>query len=314
MPTWHTHDGWGGQHVPGVLSAFIATLCYASSYICIRKGQTDSDPGDHGLFPVLIIGGGTLTIALFVKVLKDATPLIMGTNKELAILFCILAGVIGTCFGRMALYTAIARLGATRGVIIDMLSAMVTLAIAIAFMGEKFRWFSIYGIFAIVLGISLLVIERASFSSRYVKRIYRNGVLMGLLAAMLQGVGHVFRKPSAVSPISPTFAATLDIVAALLLYIIVLWVTGRLKRYAYHYATHVNLYFLAAGCLSAAAVLLFFTASAVIPVSRVSMIISTQPVIIALLSRLILSNVERVTWFTFTSSILVTLGVIIISV
>ncbi|KPV41839.1 EamA family transporter [Alicyclobacillus ferrooxydans] len=297
----------------GVVTATIAALCYALSYIFIRKGQVDSNPGDHGLFPVLVVSGATLTTALFIKVQRNPSPLVMGAHTGLAILFCVLAGVLGTCFGRMTLYAAIARIGATRGVIIDMLSAMVTLSIAVSFLGEKFRLTSIYGMALIVLGLVLVVIERVWFPLRSLKHIYRSGVLMSFAAAMLQGVGHVFRKPSAGTAISPTFAATLDILSALALYTLLLLFTGRFKRYVSHYIRHINLYFLTAGFLSAAGVLLFFQASSAIPISQVSMIISIQPVIVAVLSGFLLARLEEVTWVTIVSSILVTLGVVTIS-
>lgn len=305
----------GGRQVPGVLTAFIAALCYSVSYLFVRKGQAESNPEDHGLFPVLLISSLTLALALLVKVMRNAAPLVMGPHQALTISFCILAGILGTCFGRMALYAAIARIGATRGVIIDMLSAFVTLTAAIIFLGEKLRWSNIYGVIGITLGLTLLITERVWFPSRFMKQLYQSGVAMSFAAALLQGVGHVFRKPSVVSPISPTFAATLDIVAALLLYTLLLGWNGRLTRVLRHYRRtgSSNLYFAAAGCFSAAGVLLFFSASSTIPVSQVSIITSIQPVIVAVLSGVLLAKLEQITWFTVMSSICVTLGVIIMS-
>jgi drug/metabolite transporter (DMT)-like permease len=77
---------------------------------------------------------------------------------------------------------------------------------------------------------------------------------------------------------------------------------------------NVNLYIIAAGLVSAAAVVSFFSASDSNPVSQVAVITGIQPVIVALLSSLFIRKLEKLSWITFICSLLATIGVALLAV
>jgi drug/metabolite transporter (DMT)-like permease len=303
--------------LPGEVAALFSAICYALSYILLRKGQaeTKADELDNGLFPILFISSSVLLLCLILKaVLLSPTPLISGSDWKISVGFCVLSGLVGTLLGRLALYAAISRIGATRGVIINAMSPIVTLSIAITVLGEKLNLSDSYGMFFLISGMLLLSVERVWFPSRFIGRLFQQGVVIAILASLLQGVGHTFRKIGVDTSISAPLAATLDTVSALVVYTVLLCGLGRLKSVVSPFVKNPNPYIITAGLLSAAAVLLFFGASDSIPVSQVSMITSIQPVIVALLSAVFMRNLERLTWITLISSILVTLGVVLMSV
>jgi drug/metabolite transporter (DMT)-like permease len=103
----------------------------------------------------------------------------------------------------------------------------------------------------------------------------------------------------------------LDTWAALLIYVIILGSLGRFKQYVRYYKSHLNLYIICAGFVMAAAVFLFFNAVLKIPVSTISAIMGTQPVLIAILAGIFMKKMERITWVTVASAILVSIGVIL---
>ena len=282
----------------------------------LRKGQaeTKTDKLDNGLFTVLLVGAGVLGLSLTVRMyLKPDSPMVSRDDWVFSVGFCVLAGLIATLFGRLALFAAIARIGATRGVIINTMAPLVTLAIAVMVLGEKFSLFDIFGMTLLVVAMALLLIERVWFLSRSLSMLFQQGVVAAILATLFQGIGYTFRKVGIDTSITALFAATLDTLSALVVYILLLGVFGRLKTVVGISLKNVSPYTIAAGLLSATAVLLFFSASDAIPVSQVSVITGIQPVIVALLSSLFMKNLERLSWVTFICAFLATLGVAVIA-
>jgi drug/metabolite transporter (DMT)-like permease len=303
--------------LPGEVAALVSAICYAASYILLRKGQaeTNTDELDNGLFLILLISSTVLFLCFILKIFTNpSASVISGTDWKRAVGFCVLSGLVGTLFGRLALYAAIARIGATRGVIINAMAPIVTLAIAITILREKFNVSDIYGMLCLVVGMILISVERAWFPSRFIGGFFKQGVMVAILATLFQGVGHTFRKVGVDTSITAPLAGTLDTLSALVAYTLLLYMFGRFGSVIRPFLKNPNPYIVTAGFVSAAAVLSFFDACDSIPVSQVSMISSIQPVIVALLSSLLMKNLERLTWVTWMSSIIVTLGVVLISV
>ncbi|MCL6444347.1 MAG: DMT family transporter [Alicyclobacillus sp.] len=298
----------------GEFAALLSAVCYALSYMFVRKAQTalKTDELDNGLFIVLFVSGTVLSASLIVKFLIRPFPLVSGEDWELSIGCCVLAGIIGTLLGRLALFAAIVRIGATRGLIVNAMAPIVTLVIAVTMLGEKFHLLDIWGMVLLFLGMLLLSLEKIWFPTRSIGKLFSQGVVVAVLATLFQGIGFTFRKVGIDTSMTALFAAVLDTVSALSLYVILLVMFGRHKNVIRISKGHVNLYIVAAGFLSAAAVMLFFVASDLIPVSQVSMITAIQPIIVALLSFIFMNKLERLTWVTIVCSVLVTTGVVLV--
>lgn len=295
----------------GELDAVFSAICYALSSIFLRKGQMRTNAPDNGLLPVLFIGSLCLVGTMFTRMPLTIDKLGTG-NWLVPVAFCALAGVAGTLIGRLALYSTIARFGATRGVIINAIAPCVTLFIAVFVLDEHLDEFEVYGIACFALGLFLLAVEQVWLQNHRSSSL-RIAVMIAICAPIFQGGGFVLRKMGIQNSIDPVFAAGIDICAALVLYIFLLAVTRRLGGLVQFYWSHRNFFFVFAGLASAFAIYLFFEASRKIPVSLVGMIIGIQPVIVALISALFLAKSERVSWMVGISSIIVTVGVLFMS-
>ncbi len=300
--------------MPGELTAILAALCYALSFVLLHRGQTEDNLPDHGLFPVLIVSSATFLGALYGSNLVQGNLLMSSLMHSPSTKYAFIGGITGTFLGRLALYTAIERMGATRGVVVKALSPFITLALAIAFLREAYKPEYTIGLAFLIVGISVIIIEHVRISERnHPTWFFTTSIVLAFIAANLQGVGHLFRKLSTSLPISPVWLSTVDLCAATFGYTVFLLFTGQFFTVVQTYLKHLNLYILTAGVLSAAGVLLFFYSVSRIDVSHVSVIIGAEPVFVAFISALISRRLERLTGWTIASTILVACGVITIS-
>lgn len=297
--------------MPGEVTALFAAICYSLSYVLLHKGQSEIKTRDNGLLPVLAISGVTLGLALVGKWMLGGERFQLSPGWPTSVAFCAAAGVFSTFVGRMALYAAIARLGSTRGVVIKSLAPMVTIVLAVTFLGEVPQEDEVVGAMLLLASICLLIMERMWIDERsFIRSAANYGIVLGLGAALFQGSGHVLRKLGMNPPIDPILAATLDIFFALLAYAAWNFVTGDLRSHVVYYVQSRNKYIWAAGFLSGAAVLLFFTAIASTPLTTVTVIVGMEPVFVTIISLLFFRGLERFTWITFVYTLLVVVGAI----
>lgn len=298
----------------GEVTALLSAVCYAVSYLLLRKYQSDhyTVAFDNGLFNILLIGTISLATALYVHGWLHPSALIAGNDWMKAVVFCALSGIAGTLFGRLALFAAIARIGATRGVIINALAPLVTLAIAISFLGEEFKWITIVGMGITACGVLLMALERVLFPQRFFGRWYRQGFAIAAMATLFQGIGYTFRKVGIHTSVTPLGAAAVDMGTALLGYLIILIISRQIRPVIQSALRSLNLTAVATAMLTAAAITLFFAAANKISVSEVSLITATQPAIAALLSSLFMRKLEHLTWLTVACSLFVTVGVVML--
>jgi drug/metabolite transporter (DMT)-like permease len=299
----------GGIRMPGEVTALFAAICYSLSYVLLHKGQSEAETRDNGLLPILTISGVTLGLALAAKLVLYRQSFRFAPGWSTSVAFCAAAGVFSTFIGRMALYAAIARLGATRGVVIKSLAPMVTIVLAVTFLGENPQEDEVVGAMLLLASICLLIMERMWMDERsFIRSAANYGILLGLGAALFQGSGHVLRKLGMNPPIDPILAATLDIFFALLAYAVWNLAAGELHGHVIHYIRSRNKYIWAAGFLSGAAVLLFFTAIASTPLTTVTVIVGMEPVFVTVISLLFFRGLERFTWVTFVYTLIVVIG------
>ncbi|MCL6548646.1 MAG: DMT family transporter [Alicyclobacillus sp.] len=303
----------------GTFAALMMVFCYALSYVFLHKGHVESEAEDNGLFPVLCIGALVLGAgAVCLGVVRNPGVLRSGPDAGALLAtwvhtgawhpyaYAALSGVLGTLFGRMAVYAAIRRLGATRGIVLESGEILVTLALAMAILRESLRPSDVGGVVLLAAGIGCLVLERKMLKER---SLLDTGVYLGAIGAVLQGMGHFVRKLGMTPSAVPVFAAAIDVWAALLVYVLLLLWSGRLREHVRRYAHRPNPFLVAAGVVSAAGVLLFFSALQRIPVSIVAVMLGFEPLLVAIFSKLFFRDLERLTWLTWLYSGMVALGI-----
>lgn len=302
----------GGLVMPGQVTAVFSAVCYALSYICLRRGQADTHAPDNGLFPVLMIGaivlgGGWVIHAGF------HGGSVYTEIRHRAIWILILAGLIGPFLGRLTLYAAIERLGATRGVVVKSLAPLVTLVIAMWVLNESPEELDYLGFLLLGVGIFLVYSERLWWPHRLSNSRFVHGLCLGLIAAVLQGSGHALRKFGLLSGFNPVFAAAIESVSAACILTVVLAASGHLTGLVQYYRTYRTPYFATAGFLSAAGVLLFFVAVSSAPVTDVAAILASEPVLVACLSAVLMPRLERLTWASVAASVVVAAGIVLLN-
>lgn len=299
----------------GQLFAMLSALCYALSYIFIRKGQTASAPPDGGLLPVLVISTVALDSVFVCAWLLDSDVSEWPTKSLLPLAYAALSGLIGTLVGRLALYRAIHALGATRGVVIKGLAPIVTVAVITLTTDEQVVTGDLVGLLCLVIAVLLLFFER-KFTYRMMRSLslFRNSIVIAGLAALAQGIGHAFRQMSVHGELPALLAASVDVTTALVFYLLSLSIVGKVGGYIRRYRLHMNSSLLLAGLSSALGVLLFFVAIQWVAVTTVSVLVATEPLIVAILSAIFFPQLERITWWSAFAAIIVAGGVIFIHV
>ncbi len=296
----------------GVFAAILSVICYSFSYVFLHKGQVKSDIEDNGLLAVLVIGFVTLGVGAEFVIQSHGSKVFSGFATKDQLIgygFAALSGIIGTLFGRLSVYAAIHRLGATRGIVVGSLETLVTLVLAVLILRETFHVTDVMGLLLLICGICLLILERLVVQDR---STVKQGVIFGLVGALLQGSGHFVRKLGTTPLIVPTIAAAIDLLAALLFYVILLALSGRLRKYLAQYIKALNPYIIAAGFCSAAGVLLFFVSVRTVPVWEVAMILGIEPIAVTIISKLLFRDLEKISLMTGIYTIVVTIGIILL--
>jgi drug/metabolite transporter (DMT)-like permease len=295
--------------VPGEITALISTLSYALSYLYLNRAQSKQLAPDNGLLPVLILSSSILSVMYMVHQG-------FGTSERQThlmwkpIVLCVTAGVTWNFLGRMTLYSAISRIGATRGVVIKSVAPVITVILAVILLNEPIEIGDVVGFILMLLSIGLLVLERLRANVRaHFRTVLAQGILLGLVAACLQGIGHVLRKMG-VESISPVTGATLDMTSACVAYILYAGWTGKLRSHIRFYRHHIGHDVIAAGILSAVGSLTFFVATDSAQISTVAMILGTQPIFMPIFSFLLFRGFERFSWLSYLSIVFVVLGMV----
>lgn len=303
----------------GFLMSISCAFCYAVSYIFIRKGQAKSLPPDGGLLPILVISAVALDTLRIASIhIEHESPLTMdsifSTLSIRATAYAALSGIVGTCIGRFALYRSIYSLGATRGVIVKGLAPVVTVSVIALITEEDVLPGDWVGLFCLLMSVALLYCERL-YGNRMVRsfELFRNSIALAALAAFAQGIGHAFRQLSIQQTMAPLSAAAIDVTTALLFYVLLLTITGKFLSFMSNYRSTLDINLLLAGLSSAAGVILFFMSIRIVSVTTVSIIVATEPILVALLSTIFFPKLERVTWWSGIAAVIVAMGVLLMN-
>ncbi|WP_067933606.1 DMT family transporter [Alicyclobacillus kakegawensis] len=290
----------------GQWTALLSSVLYSLSYLLLHVAQRRGETCDNGVLPVLCLSSLVLLAASGVRISLEPSAWVWPWPH---IGFMALSGLCGTFLGRTALFASMVRLGATRSVVVKSLSPIVTIMTAVVFLHEPLKIEEWLGIFMMLSGVGLLLVERSRRDTRAVFRTrVLEGVVLGLAAAVFEGVGHTWRKLG-MDAGDALWAAAIDLTVAAAAYVAYLAGKGRLRAYTRFYVSVRSPYTLASSITSAAAVLTFYAAVDFAPVSVVATIVGIQPVVLVILSSLWFRSLEDKTWLTFVYTPLTVLGV-----
>ncbi len=243
----------------------------------------------------------TGVVALWTAVLLFIPP---ETFDWRALPYFIASGVFGTAAGRFFRVASIERVGAPVAASIGNLAPLVATGLAVVVLGEQVTFAILTGTLIIVLGTILLSAsgKQVGFPARY--------LVYPFLAAFCFGMVQVIRKLG-LSDTGPVFDAALNITAALVASTAFVLALG--KWHALKCDRSSLLYFIGGGLTENFSVLLVIVALGLGEVSIVSPLSATSPLFVLLLAFLFPSGVQRLSWRVVAGTVLIVLGVFVLS-
>jgi uncharacterized membrane protein len=276
--------------------ALIAALLSAAATIFIRQGLRGSDPYT-GFWVNVVVGSVGFWLAAV------ATGDVAHVSAS-GVAFFVLAGLVGTVAGRLLRFVSIEKVGASIAAALINLYPLVSSLLAIVLLGEHVTAALLAGTVVITAGTVLL--SASGKTSGF--RIWELG--FPLLSATCFGVVAILRKLG-LSHTGAMMGAAINTTTALVAYAVFALGSGQRRTLACRGRSLVC--FVAAGVGENVAVFLNIVALGVGAVSVVAPLYATAPLFVLLLSPLFLRSVERLTVRVAAGTLLIVLGVSLIT-
>jgi uncharacterized membrane protein len=278
------------------LLALAGAFCSAAATILIRQGLRRSN--FYAAFGV--------NVAVGVVGLWGAAILLAPRSsfQMRAVPFFIVSGLIGTATGRLLRVVSIEKVGAPVAASVNNLSPFIAAALAILLLGERVTMSILLGTLVIVLGTVFL-----SLSGKVVGFRLRH-LAYPFLSATCFGVVAIIRKLG-LSQTGPLFGSAVNITTALVAFIFFLLLSG--NRHAVRCDGRSLLYFIGGGIAENASVFLVLVALSLGQVSVVTPLAGTAPLFVLPMASLFLKGVERLSWRIVMGTVLIVLGVFLLT-
>ncbi|MDG6995206.1 MAG: DMT family transporter [Nitrososphaerota archaeon] len=288
----------------GLAFALISAFMLGSNKLPIRMALFDLDESLATVISVLP------AIAMF------GTPLLFYSVIKLpslqAFLVLALAGILNNGIGRYFVWKSISTIGANRGNILGSTQFVYAIIIAVLFLGQKLDVYSGAGSLLVLSGIFLLA-KGTSDGSFFSAKQIRKGIFYGVLGAFMWGLAQVAMQVGILQYKDPIMDSFITLSASLIVTIPIMLVTrGRSERPIKLERKSLFLIILAA-TLGGLAVFFRYTALAIIPLTIVSTVNATNPIITLVLSYIFIRNVEFINKKTVVAIIVSALGVALMS-
>lgn len=292
-------------HLLGVAFAIVAALMIALTGLFVRIG---TDEG-HAFDAMLVV--------LLVNLLVLLPTTVVGYYPSFgltpyAVVTFVLAGIVGTLFGRTLYFVSVSKIGASRSDAIKASQPLHATFIALVVLGETLTVEHLVGIVTITLGVVVVSMDLKSDGSGSTStRQLLTYLVFPLGAAFFYGLEPTFAKmgfnegtPFLVGLTIKTLAAT----TGFLVYLY--WKDAVPSRTAF---TRGNVYwYVGAGLANTAFLGLYYGALELSPVNVVVPLMQTSPFFVVVISYLALPRLERITWRLTGGTVCVITGAVII--
>jgi len=277
------------------LMAILAAMLFPLGLVFLKRGYEHSTP----LFGTIII------TAINAVVLWILAAVFTQISFGIAIVFFVIAGVVGHGIARYLQFTGVHHVGPARSTTVLASSALFGSIIAILFRGEKLSWPVLIGTFAIVGGIALLAQE--SKKTKW-KLVY---IFFPLIAALLYGIGTNIYKAGLERLPNALLSSAVGLSAALVT-LLLLTIPNTIKK---HNAPKVPSIrkalplFAIAGIINTAGLFFNFESLKLGNVSVVYPLISSQPLFATLFGYLFLRSTEKISGRVVLGALIVVAGI-----
>jgi len=278
------------------LLALAGAIASASASILIRQGLRGGTT--YGGFWVNLAVG---TVCLWVILLLRG-PLEPVRLEGLA--YFAAAGLIGTVAGRLLRFLAIEKVGASVTSALNNLFPFISSGLAILLLGEQVTTAIVVGTLVIVAGTVLLSLTGQEMGFRTAH------LALPILSATCFGVVAILRKLG-LSSMSPVAGFAVNVTTALIAFTFFLFVAGKLGTILG--TARSTVYFIGAGLAENLGVFLILVALSMGTVSVVAPLTGTAPIFVLVMSPFFLRGLERPTWRVVVGTLLIVLGVYLIT-
>ncbi len=158
----------------------------------------------------IVIGGSLLSITHYFL-----SGSFFPSVSHLQLFYLALSGIIGLAVGDFAYFGALIAIGPRRAILVSSMAPIFSLIGGYFVLGEIPSLLSFLGIFLVLTGVWIVIIERGEKEESRGSRI--RGVLLGITAAAGQGIGVVISKYGmlkAGTPVEPLSAALIRVAVA----------------------------------------------------------------------------------------------------
>jgi uncharacterized membrane protein len=276
--------------------ALAAALLSAVATIFVRQGLRGSDPYT-GAWINMIVGAVGLWICVF------ATGGVGEVSSRSLLLFAA-AGLIGTVGGRLTRFLAISKVGAPVSAAVSSLTPLIATFLAILLLGERVTLPILVGTIVITIGTALLSTSGARLGFRPWL------ILWPLISAMCFGIVQIIRKMG-LDDMGPVLGTTINLTAAVIAFSAAMLASGHRGIYACR--GRPLIYFVVSGLAENAGVLLTIVALTLGAVSVVIPLTAAMPIFVLIFSHFFLKGVEVITARVVAGTLLIVLGVCVIT-
>ena len=288
-----------------VAFAFLAALGFSCGYIFIRVG-TQRVSAPTATFFGVFTGAVLVNIVAFAVNLPDIKAL-----EPVAFAWFALIGVMSYPVARLLQYTAISMVGASRTAPMNSTQPLFAMALGISLLGERPNLMVTLGTPMIVCGLILVVLTGwANNASDRVGSIRKLGYLLALGAALTFASRDTISRyvVVAVAPPLVTVAFALTIGSILLFALTYRDVVNSLRQLPGRYVMFCGL----AGLCQGVAIASIFMALSRAPVTVVSPINASSPLITLALAHIFLQRLESISPLLVVGTLLSVSGVVVV--
>lgn len=278
------------------LLALLTSFCFGLNAVLIRKGLKDSTP---------------VTAAIIVSIVQIPILALLAIQSPIiwnwtAIGYFILAGVFASTIARVCNYIAIDTVGVNISTSLSGTDPLFSNMLAILILREPIVSSTMGGVVAIVLGV--LVMSNMELE----EGIKKTDLIIPLLAAFFYASANMVRKLGMSLVPNAAFGSFIGALTSLVVYPMYLASKGRLGEF--NHKTIGVRYFVGSGLVISVAMVSMYTAFASGSIAVVTGLIGAAPLFGLVLSAILLRDVEKITKRVVAGSLLIFLGVVLITV
>lgn len=268
--------------------ALLSASCFAASNVTVMRGSRGKDQ-DNGAFLSIVLTTSIACTLWVAQSLRSGWTELNGPGM----LWFAGAGVLTIFIGRVFGYAAIQHLGAVRASAIKRLNPMFSVVLGVVLLGEAFDSAMVVGVLLIGSSFAVLIREsmrdaaarsNAEGDASWRTELTNLGFFYGPVSALAYAFGYVARKKGLDLVPDAAFGTMLGSLVGALVFVLMGRFVESYRTALRQSFTVFNPWLLAAGLLSSAGQLFYFTALTDTSISRAAMIGSMEAFVTILLT------------------------------